>query len=446
MHNKLFKTINGKRCYIINVFLIIILLLGFFLRYHDYKTVPRHGATFDEFAWTWLGVNLIQKGIPISWSPQPQYLQRKEIRYQGAAFLIVRPYLEHPPFFGLVAGGFALLNGVSNMYDVTLAKIRPLALFLGVLSIFIVFLLTKELYGPKVALLSALLYSTVPTIVIGSRLVQNENFLIPLWLLSIYLIARYLKTNKKYLRNLAIIIAGLLSLSKVPWLVVGLSLCMILSYKGKRRDALITGLGVAAIFSLFIFYGLYFDKELFINLWRLQVARYDISYSGFFSIFTKPLLVDRYYLDGWIIFGWFCIFLLSKDLKKHFFILIPFIAYLIMYFFAIPDEPAHGWYRYPFYPFLLISISLIIKEELSKNSLISLFFIFIVGLSLLANTFEQVFGFSFFIYRLFIIIASLTVLISQWFSRFKLYSRKLIIFWLILFNILNIISVFYYMG
>lgn len=424
------------------IMFIIILLCGAFLRHYNYIQYPRHGATFDEFAWTWLGVNLIQKGTPISWSPQPQYNQRKEIRYQGAAFLIVKPYLEHPPLFGIVAGSFAIVRGAKDMYDVTLAKIRPLALLLGVLSICMVFLLSKEIYGIKTGLFASLLYATIPTITIGSRIVQNENFMIPFWLLSIYLIIKYLKTNKKRFRNLAIVIAGLLTLAKVPWLIVGVSLSLILSYKGKWKDALILGAGVLIIFLLFILYGVYYDKELFLNLWRLQVARYDIGFLGFFSVFTKPLLVDRYFVDGWIFFGWISIFFLSKDFKKHYILLIPFISYLLIYVFAIPDEPSHGWYRYPFYPFLIISSAVVLAEEYRNISLRTMFFLLLVGLSLLNNTWQIILGFSLLVYRLFIITAGVSVLLPLWFD--KLNKKFFFVFWMIILILLNFVAVINY--
>ena len=415
------------------------------MRGDKFRTIPRHGATFDEFAWTWLGINLIQTGVPVSWSPHPQYKQVKEIKYQGAAFLIVRPYLEHPPLFGLVSGSFAILNGAKNMYDVTLAKIRPLALILGGFSIIMIFLLTNEIYGRETALVASLLYATIPTLVIGSRIVQNENFLIPSWLLSLYLITKYLKTGNKRLRNTAAAVAGFLSLAKVPWLVVGLSLSMILSFKNKWRDAFVVGIITIAIFSLFIVYGIYFDKELFLNLWKLQLARYDITFSGFSSIFINPLLVDRFYLDGWIFFGWFSIFLLLGNIKKNFIIIIPFIAYLIIYIFAIPNEPAHGWYRYPFYPFLIISTAVILKEELKKVSLISVVFLLFVGLLLLSNTWENLFGFSYTVYRLFIIFATLPIIFVLWRNIKSRVPFLIIVLWLLLFLLLNIVSVLSYL-
>lgn len=431
-----------RKHYRIILILGVILLLGLFLRHDRFRTIPREGATFDEFAWTWLGINLIQKHEPISWSPQPQYKNIKEIRYQGAQFLIVKPYLEHPPLFGIVAGGFALTNGVKDMYDVTLAKIRPLSLILGGFSILMIFLLANEIYGREVALISSLLYATAPTIVIGSRIVQNENFLIPFWLLSLYLILKYLKTGRKKFRNSAAFLAGLLSLAKVPWLVVGLSLSMILSFKNKWRDAFLVGGVTLLIFSLFIFYGLYFDNELFVNLWRLQIARYDISFSGFFSVLQSPLLVDRFYLDGWIYFGWLSIVFLMKDIRKNYLILIPFVAYLVTFIFGIPNEPSHGWYRYPFYPFLIISIAVILVQEIKKISLVSLLFIFIVGLALFSNTWEPSFGFSYFLYRLLILAGFLSVILPLWKIKNLKYTT---LYWIIFFILLNVWSIFNYL-
>lgn len=424
--------------------LFIILSLGFSLRYYHFYTLPRHGATFDEFAWTWLGISLIQEHTPLSWSPHSHYKEREHLIYQGAPFWIVRPYLEHPPLFGLVAGGSALLNGAQDMYTINLHNMRKLSLGLGLASMVLVFMLANTLYGRNIALITTLLYATIPTMVIGSRIVQNENFLIPSWLLALLLIHRYLKTGKKRFRNVAAIIAGLLSLAKVPWLVVGVSLGMILSYKGKWRDAFFVGGVTIAIFSLFIVYGIYWDKDLFLSLWTLQLARYDISFAGFFSIFTNPLLVDRNYLDGWILFGWFAIFFLMRNVKEHFFILIPFLAYLVVYIFAIPDEPSHGWYRYPFYPFIVISTVLVLREEWKKISLLSLFFIFLVGLPLLSLVWENTFGFSYLIYRGFILSAVLPIIYFLWKKQSQRLPRIFLIIWFFIFVILNILSVIIY--
>ncbi len=395
------KVIKKKYIYII---LLVIIVLGFFLRKHDLNTWPRLGATFDEYAWTWQGMNLIEKGVPISWSPHPQYKNAKEIIYQKTHFRLVTPYLEHPPLFGLVAGGFAILRGAQDMYHLELRYIRPLALLLGTISIFLVYLLASEIYDKRVGILSSVLYAVVPTVAVGSRIVQNENFFIPLWLCSLFLITKFIKTKNPTYRNIAAVICGLLILAKIPWIAAAGSIILILMYLKKYKDAGMFAAIVIPIALIYLVYGIYFDSKLFFSLWGLQLNRYDISFTSIFALFQKPYLVDRFLTDGWIYFGWFAyVLLLAKDFKKNFIIILALLSYFVIFLAGIPDEPGHGWYRYPFYPFLIISIALFIKEYFNKNYLLTFFFLVLVGAPLLQLTWVPVFGFSYFIFRLAII-------------------------------------------
>lgn len=398
---------NFKLRYIV---LALILILGFILRVHNINTWPRNGATHDEYAWTWLGINLIQNHEPISWSPHPQYTNRTPIVYRDAPYFLVKPYLEHPPLFGLVAGSFALLSGADNMYDVDQHNMRGLALFLGLVSILMIYVLASEIYGHRVGLLSAFIYSIIPTIVIGSRIVENENFFIPLFLLALYLISKFIKTSNPWARNIAAVLCGLLMLAKVPWVAAPLAIILILFYTKKYRDAGKFIAIVIPIFLLFIVYGIYWDSELFFSLWKLQLQRYDLTYNSLFAVFTSPYLVDRFMIDGWIYFGWIAIFLLAvKDIKKNYMILLPFLAYLAVFVFAIPNEPGHGWYRYPFYPFFAISIALFLKEYFTKNYFLTFLFLLMTGLSMLQLSWAQSLGFSFVVFRGFLIFSGLTL-------------------------------------
>ncbi len=440
MHKLLFKNR-------IQLLLISIILLGLVLRAHNLTTWPRFGATFDEYAWTWLGISLINNQVPSSWSNYEVHMgHRKFKEYQDVKFWIIEPYLEHPPLFGLVAGGFAKLNGVEEMFDLNIYKIRPLALILGVLSIGALFILVKELYDDKTALLASLLFATVPTIVIGSRLVQNENFFIPLYLLSLFLIARFIKSkNIKYLLTVSII-CGLLTLAKVPWFAAGLSMGLILLFNKKYKHLLLFSGIVISIFSLFLIYGAYFNLELFVNVWKFQMERYEMTFNSVFSLFTQPFLADRFFIDGWIYFGWIAfILVLLKDIKKNYILIFGFLGYFLIYVFAIPDTPGHGWYRYPFYPFLIISLAIFIKEYFNKNIILTFMFILLVGLSLLENSFKRQFGFSFSFFRLFLIASCFTLLPLFFKSkRVANYSKLFSFFMLIFLFGLNVWSVMEY--
>lgn len=413
------SSIIKRKTYII---LFAILLLGFVLRADNLTTWPRFGATFDEFAWTWLGMSLIKEQVPSSWSSHEAYEGHREHKvYKDAKFWIVKPYLEHPPFFGFVAGSFAIINGANSFFDVTIEKVRPLSLMLGLLSIVILFFLVKQLYDERVAILSALIYATIPTVVIGSRIVQNENFFIPFFLLSLFLIVKFIQTKKSLYRNLVALICGVLIISKIPWAAATLAIVSTLVYKSKYLDAGKILFVAAAFFIGFLIYGFYFNSEIFINLWKLQLQRYDLTFNSVFALFTSPFLVDRIVVDGWIYFGWIAFFLLLiKDFKQNYFLILGLLAYLGVFIFAIPNEPGHGWYRYPFYPFLAVSIALFIKEYFNKNTILTFLFILLVGLSMLELSFKAQFGFSFLTFRMFLL-ATLIILIPLFLKNKKLH-------------------------
>ena len=423
----------------------LVLFLGLYLRNDKLYTWPREGATFDEYAWTWLGINLIQKQIPISWSPHPQYSNRELLIYRKASFFIVKPYLEHPPLFGILAGSFAILNGAKDMYDVDIKTIRPLSLALGLISIVLLFLLVKEIYDKRTALIASLLYATIPTIVIGSRIVQNENFFIPMWLLALLFTSKYLKNKKSIYRNIAAVICGLLILAKVPWIAAAGSIILIFLYLKRYKDLFKFIIIVLPISLLYLIYGFYFDQKLFIDLLGLQLNRYDLSFASIYALFQKPYLIDRFYTDGWIYFGWFSILLLLMNVKKHYMVILALLSYFVIFLAGIPDEAGHGWYRYPFYPFLIVSIALFLKDYFVKNSVLTFLFLTLVGTTLFQNTWEQSFGFSYIILR-FIIIGWGLSLIPLFFPFRKLqkFSRIVSYSWLALFVVFNIWSVVSY--
>lgn len=431
---------------LILVLLVVILTLGYLIRHHNLYTWPRMGATFDEYAWTWQGISILTTGVPTSWSFHPQYKNKKEIRYQKAAFILVTPYLEHPPLFGLVAGAYAMTNGVNDMFHVDIQHIRGLALILGTLSIFMLFLLVSEVYGQKMGLIAAMLYAVIPSIAVGSRLVQNENFFIPVWLFVLYLISRYLKNKNRLLRNFAALLCGLLMLAKVPWVAAPFSVCIILLYNRRYKDIAKFLAIVIPVFLLFFVYGFYYDKDVFLGLWGLQLNRYDITFNSVYALFQKPFLTDRFYTDGWIFAGWMAFLIVcTRDFKKNIVLISAITSYFLIFLIAIPDESGHGWYRYPFYPFLVISLAIFIKEYFAKNWILTFLFITLVGTTLLENVWKVKFGFSYLFFRLVIISWGLT-LIPQYLSNKKInILGKIVSYsWLIIFILMSIRAVMIY--
>lgn len=420
--------------------LLLILITGFLLRSYNIYTWPREGATFDEFAWTFLGISLWSHGIPTSWSPHGAYTLRQEyFNPQGTHFTLVTPYLEHPPLFGLLAGGFARIRGVRTFDQVTIHKIRPLALVLGVLSIIGVYLLATAVYGTGVGLIASAIYAITPTVAIGSRLVQNENFFIPFLLFALYFAYSYTRHNKMIFLYASVLICSVLPLAKVPWVAAPIAVIGILLYAKKRKEAVITGVVTALFFLLFLMWGYLLDSQVFINLWKLQLARYDMTFDGIFVLFRDPLIADRLFVDGWIYFGWIAIcMLLLRDIKKNMPIIFGFLAYLAIFIFAIPAEPLHGWYRYPFYPFLSISIAVLLYDFWNTNLFVFGIWAILAGLSMLSESFQKNFGFSYTLYRSYIALVFFSMLpqLFPTLARYPLfrYMRILLVFLICIFS------------
>jgi len=402
--------------------LACIVLLGFTLRVHNHTVWPREGATFDEYAWTWLGVNLLTTGVPVSWSPHPQYKERMHyVSPKGARFWLVRPYLEHPPVFGILAGAYSIARGATDMYSVSFENMRELALILGTASIVLVYVFAAGMYGNPVGLMAALFYAVAPTTVIGSRILQNENFFIPVLLTMLILIRKYIDGGKRSFFYIAALMGGIVALAKVPWIAASVSVAGILLYKKQWKDAIMFCAIALLIFSTYIVYGMYWDKELFFSLWGLQLNRYDMSFASIFALVQQPYLVDRYFLDGWIYAGWFTwLFLFVGDIKKHAYLVFGLLGYLLIYILAIPNEPGHGWYRYPFYPFLFVSLAVFLYEYREKFAASSLVLMGIM-LSLLSHTWGLVFGFSYSAYRFVVLWFGLGIL-PEWFPTRRLRS------------------------
>jgi len=80
-----------------------------------------------------------------------------------------------------------------------------------------------------------------------------------------------------------------------------------------------------------------------------------------------------------------------------------FLAYFSVFVFAVPSEPLHGWYRYPFYPFLAIALAVFFKEHFNKNYIVTALSFVVIGLSMFADSWEKVLGFSYPVLRLYLV-------------------------------------------
>lgn len=355
---------------------MIILAGTFYLRGFNSSKIPFPGESMDEYSFSWVGLSLIQLGTPVGISGIPGY-KNYDHRYinvdnvfkseaRGNTFPINAPWFDHPPVLGLITGGYAYSQGARVFEDTMVNFIRKPMIVLGTLSVLLLFIFIKNIFGTKEAIISSLIYATSPLAIISSRMVQAENLLIPIFLLSLITTYFYLTKQKTWILWLSAIIAGTSLLVKLSGLSIILSnLFLILYFSNgfkKTLPSLITYSVVSLSFLIFFFsYGQAYDFDQFLSILSSNSNRvYSVGPNAFYDLLTVTRITAiRYLTDGWFLAGIISAILLfvipSDGKKKEMYILIPLIGYLII-FLLFGSEP-YGWYRFPFIPFLFAAIA-----------------------------------------------------------------------------------------
>lgn len=362
-----------KKSWLIGLSLSLIMAVGYGLRAKHYGYVPLPGQSTDEYSNAWVGLSLIRLGNPVGISglvgikDYPTYINPDRIfssTIPGGALAISYPWFDHPPMMGLLTGTFAYLRGVRNFEDVTVAVIRKPMLVLGTITVALVFCLAALWFGPMTGIIAALLYATSPLVVIGSRMVQAENGLVPMWLVSLILLAIANNKHKPNLIRLAAFFAGLGVLFKLSGIVAIISGALLLA---KKRKSLVEFLVISvSIALLFVFYGLAIDAKEFIAVFLSNSNRvYGIGLNAVYDLFTSTKITSTKYLnDGWPLIGWMgIIYLAAREKKPSLPILFCSAGYLAVY--LLFGSASYGWYRIPFMPFLFIAAGHLIARAMT---------------------------------------------------------------------------------
>lgn len=351
------------------LFFVTFVVLGFFLRFHQYFLFPIGGETSDENAWTLLGASLIQERVPASWSYFSAY---KGYEYKMGVYdaPIVRPVFDHPPLFSFLPGLFHSLKSEWSAYP-SMKVIRLPMVVLGALNVGLFWLVAQRFFKEsKWAVVATLLFMTIPEIVFGSRLVVAENLVVTWNLLAIL---GLLFSKEKWSLPLLVVISFSAVLTKVSGGVIPLSLVILgMAQKEKKwvQAGLIGGgLGVLA----FIFYGFIYNWELFVEVFSAQSNRL----LGFATLqnrfFLHPTLVKHIFFDGWKILGLFSVFFLfSEKERKHTFIQVFTLMNLLFVFLTVGESTFHGWYDYVLWPMLVLAITVLFQKiEENKSFLLA---------------------------------------------------------------------------
>jgi 4-amino-4-deoxy-L-arabinose transferase-like glycosyltransferase len=362
-----------------------VLALALALRLHEYTLAPAFGDNADEVQFAWAGLNLIQHGDPYTWSLLPGYPTYTPFRspYFATEFSMVHHWMDHPPLFSLIMGGWVWLLGDRNMEAVTPDQVRVLPVIFSTLSIGLVFLLARRLLGTAPALITGALLATAPAAVLFGREAEPESLLAVLLLAALLLTLRAVDGGAGRWSATGLVVCALLSpLLKVPGVAVGGVCAVVLALEGRWRLAAATLAGTVAGLLLFVAYGAALDWQQFVRTWTVQAETRSGVMSGF-DFITASAGVNRRLRDGWWILGWIGLGLLAAVRERRLELLLvwPPVAYAAAMLVMAGEAQAeqYGWYRLIIYPSVYLGAGWLAWEAVRRPSITLLGMLAVLG-------------------------------------------------------------------
>ncbi len=350
---------NVKIRWFLFSFLFLFLLV---LKFHNYDRVPSSGHA-EELLYSWSGINLIETGVPMSWStldyPQKNLMFDGIVGDPNGLYLpakMYKPWLDEPPLFSLMSGGVAHLYGDDRNMVIPASHSRIPTVLASVLTMFLVFWVGYKFYNFNIGLLSMCFYGFTPIFVFGSRMSVPENIIALATILLLLITKKYLEKPSIYFPILFGFITLILGLMKPTGFFLA-PLVIYLSFIKKRWKDIFIILGFTLLgVGLYIAYGYSYDWELFKHIVSIQGGRFA-GWTGLPYILSSPAYDITLLFDGWYIFAFlFALFFsFKKNSNKNTRLISLFFFYwLLVAIFSGTEQDLLPWYRYPMFPFLAI--------------------------------------------------------------------------------------------
>ena len=364
--------------------LIVAVALALGLRAYQYDLIPFHHETADEYQHGWEGWTLLHEGAPAAWTFYPQIYPPGKMTpflWFGDSYYLARPYFDHPPGFSLLIGAVSSTLGARTMLECTLRRMRVVPVLLGAFTTFLVGCAGwKMLPRLSAGTIAALVYATLPTIVLGNRLVKAENLLAPLMLLLTLWLNAYSSRGRP--RELAKIVAACAAAvwAKATGVALPVAAALILARQRQGKAVAAVALGTAAAIGAYLLYGAAFDWSLFMRVLGLQTSK-QVALRTLLDLEGISRIVSLQFGGGWYL--WLAMAAAWMVLGKQRALMAPAAVYLGLLALTADARAVFGWYRLPLFPYLCLAGGWFLSEwweakDLGRG--------FLFGLTALATT------------------------------------------------------------
>jgi len=355
------------------VALIAVTGLALFLRFHQVGDAPLFTDNLDEIQFTWAGLNLILHGDAYTWSFAPGYPLYIPYTAFGVTVPTVHHWLDHPPLFSLILGGWVWLLGVRDMTGFTAEQVRFLPVVFSTLTVPLTYFLGRRFVGPLAAICAAALLATAPGAILLGRQAEPESLQAILLLVALLLCLRVVDRRSGVWGELALVAccvaAPLLKVSGIA--IVGI-VGVILVASGRWRLA--AAVGCAGVVGLLAFavYGAFSDWSLFLRVQSVHTG-FRIGVMSAFDFISAPAGINRRLRDGWWLLGWIGLGLMAArdNWRRQLFGVWPAVAYAATMLVLAGERQVeqYGWYRQIIYPEVYLGAGWVAAQVLRRHSL-----------------------------------------------------------------------------
>ncbi|HYW26680.1 MAG TPA: glycosyltransferase family 39 protein [Terriglobales bacterium] len=347
--------------------------LALVLRLHGLTDAPLFTDDLDEMQFAWAGLNLIQHGDPITWSYYPGYPSYEAFTAFGVTVPLVHHWMDHPPLYSLLIGGWVWLLGARDMTGFDAAEVRLVPVACSTLTVPLTYLLGRRFIGAGAAMVGALLLATAPAAVLLGRVAEPESAQAVLLLLALLLTLRVLDGRAGAITVLVLLVCAVAApLLKVSGIAIAGICAVILAASGRWKLAGILAGGGALGIVLFAVYGAFVDWGQFVRTWGVQASN-RISVMSAFDFITAPSGLNRRLRDGWWLLGWIGLGLLAARRlgRRELFLIWPAAAYTVTMLVLAGEKEVeqYGWYRVIVYPELYLAAGWLAWEAVRRRSL-----------------------------------------------------------------------------
>ena len=372
------------------------------------------------------------------------------------AFSMVKPWFDKPPLLPIFTGLYLKIKNISDYEQTGVAILRRPMLRVAIITSILIFYLSYRWFGAGVAIMSATLYNIIPTTVISSRLLLAENVYIPMFLAALVFMDIFLETKRRKYLILAALISALGMFTKLSAVAIPIALAIIALALSKSSEKLTNAFIVLLVssvgFWLFVAYGAIVNWQVFRDVFFSQASLFygagsEIVYS---ALTSGKITSDRFFTDGWITMLWigFLIFVYSyssKEKRVSTMLSISVFSYLAV--FLIFGSESYGWYRFPFYPFLIIGTSKLIFDLVKNPNLLVASVLFFLPFGTSVHRIYGVIGFQDFVFPLRVVTLTALVIFSLGFlyqDRSRLLQQLIIVLFLALTVFLAVREILFY--